>query len=475
MKTIPLFAIMLLLLVTSVFAQPNRTITMEFTYPTDGYPKVRDVVTFPNDDAIMLYVTRNNSPDVVSLWAIRINAAGEGIWNQLIYQAPEDYHILSSHLTTLPDNGIAVAWSVNRTHRSGSPINWVQTARLSSTGQLEWMHFGGENVYRMNKAVLGIDYLEGDSLIIVARKANVDRTMADIVITLDLDGTLLNAIGTDTVIRDLPKVLINENGVVFAEAEYIYQMNYHGEMLWNAYTSFQYTTYDISERFDGTFCMTGLNNNQQAYEIRVVAVDAQDGELWHTEIEPERRNPDSQVLALQNDMVLVREKEGTLHLLNQNGDLVWSSRDTNIYSFRTDKAPPMTMFDNGDVLLGHKSDAISIGMVRVTPDQYPDYGDRTAGAAEGTVSAKTFEILPAYPNPFNASTTVQLQMPSAGELGITITDVLGRQVDSWSVSTMKAGLFPVSWTPDHLAGGTYFLRAQTEYGETEIQKIVFLP
>ena len=74
---------------------------------------------------------------------------------------------------------------------------------------------------------------------------------------------------------------------------------------------------------------------------------------------------------------------------------------------------------------------------------------------------ETFVLKAAYPNPFNPTTTVTYGLPSAAEVRITATDLLGRQVATLVSGDMKAaGYHTVQFNADGLASGTYLIRME---------------
>jgi hypothetical protein len=70
-----------------------------------------------------------------------------------------------------------------------------------------------------------------------------------------------------------------------------------------------------------------------------------------------------------------------------------------------------------------------------------------------------------YPNPFNPETTIQYQLPEAGEVRLEIYNILGQKVVSLVREFKKAGYYQVSWngkTPsgESAASGIYFYRLE---------------
>ena len=89
-----------------------------------------------------------------------------------------------------------------------------------------------------------------------------------------------------------------------------------------------------------------------------------------------------------------------------------------------------------------------------------------------------FKVQPAYPNPFNPTTRVNLQIPNAGEVEINIYDVLGRKVMFHTQNYASAGTYTFHWNPRNVSGdalstGTYIMMV-TFNNKIQTQKITFL-
>jgi hypothetical protein len=88
--------------------------------------------------------------------------------------------------------------------------------------------------------------------------------------------------------------------------------------------------------------------------------------------------------------------------------------------------------------------------------------------------------LPAYPNPFNPTTTISYQVAAGGRVQLVIYDLLGRQVGTLVDLTLLPGTYSATWDAGNLASGIYFCRmlASTAAGEVggfqQTQKLVIL-
>ncbi len=85
----------------------------------------------------------------------------------------------------------------------------------------------------------------------------------------------------------------------------------------------------------------------------------------------------------------------------------------------------------------------------------------------------TFVTLDAYPNPFNASTTVRYSLNTPQPVKLDVFDVLGRHVATLAEGLRAPGSREAVFDAATLASGTYYLRLST--GEqTQNRKLVLL-
>ncbi len=83
------------------------------------------------------------------------------------------------------------------------------------------------------------------------------------------------------------------------------------------------------------------------------------------------------------------------------------------------------------------------------------------------------EISSIYPNPFNPSTTIDVNLPTAGFIELSVYDVTGRKIAQITEGVRAAGRFTVTWDASLLSSGLYFVRLQSE-GQFEMRAITLL-
>jgi hypothetical protein len=109
--------------------------------------------------------------------------------------------------------------------------------------------------------------------------------------------------------------------------------------------------------------------------------------------------------------------------------------------------------DTGDLLFGYDPDNTLPDIGRF----YYPHGANSAGEPGGQLPT-AIRMAPAYPNPFNASTTIPFVVNRNGQVTMTVWDLTGRHVATLVSAPMQAGNHEVQFGPDNLASGTYMVR-----------------
>ncbi len=86
---------------------------------------------------------------------------------------------------------------------------------------------------------------------------------------------------------------------------------------------------------------------------------------------------------------------------------------------------------------------------------------------------ESFKLHPAYPNPFNPSTSIALDVTRTQDIKLQVFDITGRLVETLFSGKLNAGSHHFIWSPLTAASGMYFVRAySTDLSQT--MKIVLL-
>ena len=119
----------------------------------------------------------------------------------------------------------------------------------------------------------------------------------------------------------------------------------------------------------------------------------------------------------------------------------------------------------GDLVLAgsftHAGDKVSFGFARWT--------DVPTSAPQTSEALTRLELLQNHPNPFGGSTTLEFELPSAGETRITIYSPLGEKMAELAGGIRQRGRHTVEWSPSPLLPeGVYFCRLEWA-GETTVR------
>jgi hypothetical protein len=138
---------------------------------------------------------------------------------------------------------------------------------------------------------------------------------------------------------------------------------------------------------------------------------------------------------------------------------------------------------NNPVLIGTYEDyGFSNGVVVENDTAYISAGnggmwilryDSPTGIYQNGEKMPRISMLDNYPNPFNASTTIEYGLPTAGRVRIDIYDLLGRRIEMLVDEEVQGGRHQVVWDASDYSSGVYFYRIKAgDY--TEAKKMILL-
>ena len=82
---------------------------------------------------------------------------------------------------------------------------------------------------------------------------------------------------------------------------------------------------------------------------------------------------------------------------------------------------------------------------------------RESGVDDPSVQPAEFKLLPNYPNPFNASTTISFATPEKASLELTVYDIEGRMVEKLFSGEVLSGTHNAAWNAN-VSSGLYFCK-----------------
>ena len=159
-----------------------------------------------------------------------------------------------------------------------------------------------------------------------------------------------------------------------------------------------------------------------------------------------------------------RESDAKINLYYDTDDTgfngLWMNVGVTIYE---DSSPDSFWFDTSS--LPHGSEYYIYAKINdyVNAYQYdysdfPLFIDHTVSVDDNVAGNLTeFELLPNYPNPFNAATNISFALPEKSKVNVMIYDISGRLVEVLAQSEMTTGMHSLIWNAE-VSSGVYFCK-----------------
>ncbi len=93
--------------------------------------------------------------------------------------------------------------------------------------------------------------------------------------------------------------------------------------------------------------------------------------------------------------------------------------------------------------------------------------------SENNSLPKEFVLYPAYPNPFNPSTTIRFDLPAEGFITLSVYDITGKLVETLINEVLQKGSHNILWQPQNLPSGNYFVQLKSR-NRTFTKKLTLL-
>lgn len=132
----------------------------------------------------------------------------------------------------------------------------------------------------------------------------------------------------------------------------------------------------------------------------------------------------------------------------------------------------------GDAVVGIENADGTSGILSYTPT-YDNYGLEyryweNAVVMDPATIPDNFEIVEAYPNPFNPTANASVTLPNRGELNVVLVNVLGQKVAQIANGSFNAGRHSFVIDGRNLSSGIYFLRATMPGQASQFRRMVLM-
>jgi hypothetical protein len=78
----------------------------------------------------------------------------------------------------------------------------------------------------------------------------------------------------------------------------------------------------------------------------------------------------------------------------------------------------------------------------------------------GEVLSDKYSLEQNYPNPFNPSTTIRFNLPEAGNVKLTIYDILGQEIGTLVNEYKESGIYTINFEASEFNSGIYVYKLE---------------
>ena len=99
-----------------------------------------------------------------------------------------------------------------------------------------------------------------------------------------------------------------------------------------------------------------------------------------------------------------------------------------------------------------------------------------AASAEGYIETSmpaSFNLGQAYPNPFNPTTSLDIELSFDSNVSIAVYNVMGQMVSVLHDGNMTSGMHSITWDASNLSSGMYIIKAEVA-DEVLSQKVMLV-
>lgn len=114
--------------------------------------------------------------------------------------------------------------------------------------------------------------------------------------------------------------------------------------------------------------------------------------------------------------------------------------------------------------VGVSTGSVSIDYIRLA---------NNVSSTKSEVQPIQFQLAQNYPNPFNPSTVIDYQIPEAGEVELTVFNVLGKKISTLLKRYQSAGSYKAVFNAEDISSGIYLYKLTTG-NYTQFRKMIFM-
>ena len=471
-----------LLLATGLYAQPPDTVWTRL-YERELDQEAHACVRTPEGEFV-LTGTMGNYPDY-DVYVMCIDGAGDTLWTSVYGSDERD---TASDLVMTSDRGWLVGGYVYRGGLDGD----IFVMKLDSTGWLEWQEEYDAGSWELGGGILSTP--DGGYLI-TGITWGFGAGLGDmLIIKIDSTGNELwrRLYGWPYNDSIADAILVPEGGYLFVGSSNVEWANRDGILLrtdeWgDSLWSRTYggagddDLYTITAHSEGGYLLSGQLStyaNYNSADVWIIRVDETGNTIWERTYGGEYNDyPFAHIQTPDSGFIFVGSTQsfqvgGTkMYVVRTDilGDTLW----TRIYGSDVFvKARAVELAPNGDYLIAGYSESGYYGSYDICALRLEQDSGTIISDNHGTLLPHIISIS-AYPNPFNATTSITFSLPQATVVQLRVYDVLGREVAALYNGMAQAGEHELHADAADWPSGIYF--ARLDAGETQLtQKLMLL-
>lgn len=478
------------------------------TFGGSDYDQCMSVIATDDGGYAMTGNTNSFSAGRSDVWVVRTNSAGDSLWAR---SYGGEWGEGGRTIVQTFDGGFAVAgkW---REFRDGDDDFWL--VRLNESGDTLWTRSYGFQYHDECNAM--IQTSQGEFILAGFRSRGWSAGSEQFwFVTVDGDGTVLQEGIAGGIGQDMANgVTVDNNGnivlagetysfgsglddvwlVGFGNGDWLEITSPNGGEFWNSLTS---ATIRWNSSGFGSAVNIRLNRDYPQGEWEVIdelqSVPNTGSVIWNVHgaagtncrLWIESAEEHSLYDVSDGDFTILRGSFRVSAIELQFGEVLLDSTETMSLTVMNDGPDSLLITgitsDHADFEVADVHDALAMGGTRVVEVTFTanmtgfqqagiliqtSAGDFSIHAtAIGAVPsgahdqslAESFEVLTAFPNPFNNATTLAYSLPAAGHVSLRAYDVQGRMVQELVSETQTQGEHRMLWDGSQLATGTYIV------------------
>ena len=86
---------------------------------------------------------------------------------------------------------------------------------------------------------------------------------------------------------------------------------------------------------------------------------------------------------------------------------------------------------------------------------------------------RSHSLDPAYPNPFNPTTTIEFSIPQSEFVTVKVYNIVGNEITTLINEELSTGNHSIQWDGSHQPSGVYFVKIESN-GFVQTRKMVLL-